>query len=87
MYSRIYCNHRIAAIFGALKMVCLRFINLNTLYKSDKNNSNNNYNINNIHTTGLPIGIIGSALHTISSLLLKTLYSPLAFSAVHVLNS
>lgn len=40
--------------------------------------SNNNCNINNIHTKGLPIGIIGSAVFKISALCLKTLHSTLA---------
>jgi hypothetical protein len=74
MYYRVYRNHRIAAILSALKIVCLWYIILNSLYKGNNTyNSNNNYNINNIHTTGLPIGIIGSAFLIRSSLWLKTL--------------
>ena len=36
MYHTVYCNHRIAASLSAIKMVCLRYIILNTLYTGDK---------------------------------------------------
>jgi hypothetical protein len=36
MYYRVYCNNGIAAVLSALKMVFLRYIILNTLYKCDK---------------------------------------------------